>query len=237
MSFDAFRLRDTSLGDGRRHHVSHRGIDWQNNIAMTLKRTKGKTSDQLLKDLESWKAHRFREFWGYLPTGSKQQAVISYDTACGTPDIADEINNCARNYAKQCETSQRFKKHASTWLNQADWETQKTIKQESVEKKSCVDCAEPATHTSPDYVCDKHWSNRYGTIAIDGEAKPYREVLQGSLERMNLKPKEGEPIEEWQERCREAFFTLVQRFGQGSPSLRQMAGGSRDDGLRKVSGE
>ena len=192
---------------------------------MAKKSTKGKTSDELIKDLPPWKAIRFRDFWQCLPTGSKQQAVLSYDIASTTVDLADEINLAAKNYAKLCRKSERFKKHASTWLNQADWETQGTVKDEvHIDPKFCS-CGELATQLHPESLCCKCWADNHSTQKYEGHAAPYKRVLADQLKRMSLVPENGETNASYWNRCRERLGGTLRLDSGRSQSMRQVVTG------------
>ena len=193
---------------------------------MAKKSIKGKTSDELIKDLPSWKATRFRDFWQSLPTGSKQQAVVSYDIASTTVDLADEINLAAKNYAKLCRKSERFKKHASTWLNQADWETQGTVKDEiHIDPKFCS-CGEPASQLHPEPLCCKCWADNYSMQKYEGHDVPYKRVLADQLKRMNLVPENGETNESYWNRCRERLGGKLRLDSGRSQGMRQVVTGT-----------
>ena len=192
---------------------------------MAKKSIKGKTSDELIKDLPSWKATRFRDFWQSLPTGSKQQAVVSYDIASTTVALADEINLAAKNYAKLCQKSERFKKHASTWLNQADWETQGTVKDEiHIDPKFCS-CGEPAAHLHPEPLCGKCHADKYSMQKYEGHYVPYKRVLADQLKRMNLVPENGETNESYWNRCRERLRGKLRLDSGRSEGMRQVVTG------------
>ena len=61
------------------------------------------------------------------------------------------------------------------------------------------------TQTSNVYsLCDRCWCRNFGTITIAGVKKPFLEVLQDSLKKMGMTRKEGETIDQWGKRCREA---------------------------------
>ena len=193
---------------------------------MAKKSIKGKTSDELIKDLPSWKATRFRDFWQSLPTGSKQQAVVSYDIASTTVDLADEINLAAKNYAKLCRKSERFKKHASTWLNQADWETQGTVKDEiHIDPKFCS-CGEPASQLHPEPLCCKCWADNYSMQKYEGHDVPYKRVLADQLKRMNLVPENGETNASYWNRCRERLGGKLRLDSGRSEGMRQVVTGT-----------
>ena len=193
---------------------------------MAKKSIKGKTSDELIKDLPSWKATRFRDFWQSLPTGSKQQAVVSYDIASTTVDLADEINLAAKNYAKLCQKSERFKKHASTWLNQADWETQGTVKDAiHIDPKFCS-CGEPASQLHPEPLCCKCWADNYSMQKYEGHAVPYKRVLADQLKRMSLVPENGETNESYWNRCRERLGGKLRLDSGRSQGMRQVVTGT-----------
>ena len=193
---------------------------------MAKKSIKGKTSDELIKDLPSWKATRFRDFWQSLPTGSKQQAVVSYDIASTTVDLADEINLAAKNYAKLCRKSERFKKHASTWLNQADWETQGTVKDEiHIDPKFCS-CGEPASQLHPEPLCCKCWADNYSMQKYEGHDVPYKRVLADQLKRMNLVPENGETNASYWNRCRERLGGKLRLDSGRSQGMRQVVTGT-----------
>ena len=193
---------------------------------MAKKSTKGKTSDELIKDLPPWKATRFRDFWQCLPTGSKQQAVLSYDIASTTVDLADEINLAAKNYAKLCRKSERFKKHASTWLNQADWETQGTVKDEvHIDPKFCS-CGELATQLHPESLCCKCWADKYSTQKYGGNDAPYKYVLADSQKQLvKITPENGETHDAYAERCRRWVFSVFRLDSGRSEGLRQVVTG------------
>ena len=192
---------------------------------MAKKSIKGKTSDDLIKDLPPWKATRFRDFWQSLPTGSKQQAVVSYDIASTTVDLADEINLAAKNYAKLCRKSERFKKHASTWLNQADWETQGTVKDEiHIDPKFCS-CGELASQLHPEPLCCKCWADNYSMQKYEGHDVPYKRVLADQLKRMSLVPENGETNESYWNRCRERLGGKLRLDSGRSQSMRQVVTG------------
>ena len=193
---------------------------------MAKKSIKGKTSDELIKDLPPWKATRFRDFWQSLPTGSKQQAVVSYDIASTTVDLADEINLAAKNYAKLCRKSERFKKHASTWLNQADWETQGTVKDEiHIDPKFCS-CGELASQLHPEPLCCKCWADKYSMQKYEGHAVPYKRVLADQLKRMNLVPENGETNESYWNRCRERLGGKLRLDSGRAEGMRQVVTGT-----------
>ena len=193
---------------------------------MAKKSTKGKTSDELIKDLPPWKATRFRDFWQSLPTGSKQQAVLSYDIASTTVDLADEINLAAKNYAKLCRKSERFKKHASTWLNQADWETQGTVKDEiHIDPKFCS-CGEPASQLHPEPLCCKCYADKYSTQKFEGHSVPYKRVLGNQLKRMNLVPQNGETNASYWNRCRERLGGKLRLDSGRAQGMRQVVTGT-----------
>ena len=193
---------------------------------MAKKSIKGKTSDELIKDLPPWKATRFRDFWQSLPTGSKQQAVVSYDIASTTVDLADEINLAAKNYAKLCRKSERFKKHASTWLNQADWETQGTVKDEiHIDPKFCS-CGEPAAQLHPEPLCCKCYADKYSTQKFEGHSVPYKRVLGNQLKRMNLVPQNGETNASYWNRCRERLGGKLRLDSGRAQGMRQVVTGT-----------
>jgi len=201
---------------------------------MGKKSTKGKTSDELIKDFPSWKASRFRDFWKHLPTGSKQQAVLSYDIAAATVEIADEINIAAKHYAKQCEKSDRFRKHASTWLNQADWETQVAVKDKAVVDPKYCQCGEPATQLHPEPLCCKCWADKHSTQMYEGKPVPYKYRLADAQKRLvKLIPKNGETNDAYSERCRQWLLSKFQ-LGRGrSEGLRHVVSGKGNDGSRE----
>ena len=69
----------------------------------------------------------------------------------------------------------------------------------------CDNCESLATQTTDMFsFCDKCWQRNFGTITIDGVKRPFLDVLQDSLEKMGMSRKEGETIDQWGKRCREA---------------------------------
>ena len=100
-----------------------------------MKSITGKTSEQLLKTLPDWKRRKFIDFWNVgWRNGSKQQAVVSWDKAIPDPQTAEMVIERANDYEKNCRARDIPKTMASTWLNQARWETVPAPKEEKKSK-------------------------------------------------------------------------------------------------------
>jgi hypothetical protein len=69
----------------------------------------------------------------------------------------------------------------------------------------CDNCESLATQIRETYsYCNRCHTREFSTIKIDGVERHFLVVLKEQLEKMGLQRKEGETIDQWGKRCREA---------------------------------
>ena len=186
-----------------------------------MKSITGKTSEQLLKTLPDWKRRKFIDFWNVgWRNGSKQQAVVSWDKAIPDPQTAEMVIERANDYEKNCRARDIPKTMASTWLNQARWETVPAPKEEKKSDAKICGCGEEVAILSPEPLCCRCWADKYSTQLFGGKPVHHKQVLAHELKRLDMVPKNGETNESYWDRCRKAARDNFS-FGSGgqkSPS-------------------
>ena len=172
---------------------------------MARKSTKGKTWDILAKELlTDAQTVGFEQMWRLSGRGSKQEAVISLSTIA--PD-AEKLRQICEAWDWQTtewenqDTPHKFRSHLSTWLNKGKWAEQLPPRKrdQPVDPAFCG-CGSPATQRQHQ-LCASCYVEKFSTITIYGETKPYLEALKESLARSGLEIEEGETIGEFAERC------------------------------------
>ena len=201
-----------------------------------MKSVTGKTSDQLLKQLPEWKQHRFKEFWfvGWR-SGSKQQAVVSWERAIPDIKTADLVIERAKEYEKNCRRKNIPKTMAATWLNQARWEDVPKPKDEVVVDAKFCGCGNEVAVLHPEPLCCGCYADKYSTQRYEGHDVPYKRVLGNQLKKMNHVPNNGETNESYWTRCRERLGGSFQSGSGRKEGLRPMVGregvyANREDG-------
>ena len=191
-----------------------------------MKSVTGKTSDQLLKQLPEWKQYRFKEFWSVgWRSGSKQQAVVSWERAIPDIKTADLVIERAKEYEKNCRRKNIPKTMAATWLNQARWEDVPKPKSDAVVDATYCGCGKEVAVLIPEPLCCGCYADKYSAQKFEGHSVPYKRVLGNQLKKMNLVPKNGETNESYWKRCRERLGGSL-RLGSGrQEGLRQMVTG------------
>ena len=195
---------------------------------MARKSTKGKTWDVLAKELlTDAQTLTFEQMWQLSGRGSKQEAVISLATIA--PD-AQKLHQIKEAWEWQTtewdnqDTPAKFRSHLSSWLNKGKWAEQlpPRRKDQPVDPKFCA-CGRPATQIHFG-LCATCYIEKYSTITMNGETRPYVDVLKESLAEKGLSMQEGETTGEFAERCKQRLTT--------SPFLKQKATVGVDEGKR-----
>ena len=67
----------------------------------------------------------------------------------------------------------------------------------------CTECPKESKHKYPYPLCDKHYVDKFSYQVINGVKMPFKEWLQGELEKQGLWFNEGETRREWFARMEE----------------------------------
>ena len=79
----------------------------------------------------------------------------------------------------------------------------------------CTECPRESKHKYPYPLCDKHYVDKFSYQVINGVKMPFKEWLQGELEKQGLWFNEGETRREWFARMEEHGRSALLKISKG----------------------
>jgi len=136
----------------------------------------------------------------------KKEAAIAWDQWVDSEELSTTAVNAAKKYCASAKGSS-YLTGMAPWINQNRWENElpEPRREQAPVNEALCKCGNPVTIRYLS-LCSSCFCNAHSVIHYMGQDRPFQEVFAITLKDMGMALDEGEPRDNWTDRCRIEFF-------------------------------